>query len=95
MMPPDKTVRLRITGEVQGVGYRIWATRTAGRLGLRGWVRNRSDGSVEALATGAPEAVAAFVEACRQGPRAAQVNEVTLADAENDGSLGFAALPTK
>ena len=60
-MAPEETVRLRITGGVQGVGYRIWATRTASGLGLRGWVRNRSDGSVEALATGAPEQVAGSV----------------------------------
>jgi acylphosphatase len=95
MMPPEKTVRLRITGEVQGVGYRIWATRTASAHRLRGWVRNRADGSVEVLATGAPGAVAAFVVACRQGPRAAQVLAVSVADAEDDGSLGFSALPTE
>jgi len=45
-MPPEKTVRLHITGRVQAVGYRLWATRTAASLGLRGWVRNRADGSV-------------------------------------------------
>jgi acylphosphatase len=89
------TLRLRITGKVQGVGYRIWAMRTAANLGLRGWVRNRRDGSVEVLVTGAPEAVAAMVEACRQGPRGARVSEVTAADAEDDGSLGFSALPTE
>jgi acylphosphatase len=92
---PETTVRLRITGRVQGVGYRLWATRTAATLGLRGWVRNRSDGSVEALATGIPDAVAALVEACRQGPLGARVTAVTAADAEDDGSLGFAALPTE
>ena len=91
----EKTVRLRITGRVQGVGYRLWATRTAASLRLRGWVRNRPDGSVEALATGAPEAVAALVEACRQGPYGARVTAVTVTEAEDDGSLGFSALPTE
>ena len=91
----ETTVRLRITGEVQDVGYRIWATRTAVGLGLRGWVRNRFDGSVEVLATGAADAVAAMVEACRRGPRAARVAAVTVSDAEDDGSRGFAALPTE
>jgi acylphosphatase len=91
----EKTVRLRITGNVQGVGYRLWATRTAAGLGLRGWVRNRLDGSVEALATGAAEAVAALVKGCRQGPYGARVTAVTVAEAEDDGSLGFAALPTE
>jgi acylphosphatase len=95
MMAPEKTVRLRITGEVQGVGYRIWAVRTAAGLGLRGWVRNRTDGSVETLATGAPDAVAALVEACRRGPSAAGVAAVTVSDAENDGSRGFDPLPTE
>ena len=92
---PEKTVRLRITGRVQGVGYRLWATRTAASLGLRGWVRNRSDGSVEVLGTGAPEDVTTLVEACRQGPLGACVTAVTVTDAEDDGSLGFAALPTE
>ena len=46
MTPDRRTVRLFITGRVQGVGYRIWCVREAGRLGLDGWVRNRRDGSV-------------------------------------------------
>ena len=94
-MPLEKTVRLRITGEVQGVGYRIWATRTAAGLRLRGWLRNRFDGSVEVLATGAADAVAAMVEACGHGPRAAQVTAVAVSDAEDDGSRDFGALPTE
>jgi acylphosphatase len=95
MTMSEKSVRLQITGRVQGVGYRLWATRTAASLGLRGWVRNRRDGSVEALATGAPEAVAALIEACRQGPRAARVGAVSVAEAGDDGSPGFTALPTE
>jgi acylphosphatase len=94
-MAPEKTVRLRITGNVQGVGYRIWATRTAAGLGLRGWVRNRSDGSVEALATGAPEQIAVLIEACRRGPYGARVTEVTAVPDEDDGSIGFTAVPTE
>jgi acylphosphatase len=91
----EKTVRLRITGRVQGVGYRLWATHIAACLGLRGWVRNRSDGSVEVLATGILENVAALVEACRQGPSGARVTAVTVADAEDDGSIGFTPLRTE
>ena len=94
-MPPEKTVRLRITGRVQAVGYRLWATRTAASLGLRGWVRNRDDGSVELMATGAPDAVSAIIAACWQGPRAAKVTAVSVAEAEDDGSLGFNARPTE
>ena len=89
-----RTVRLAITGRVQGVGYRIWAERTAAALGLRGWVRNRRDGSVELLATGEDEPIARLIEACRQGPLAAVVTDVATSDAEDDGSTGFCARPT-
>ncbi|HVH80570.1 MAG TPA: acylphosphatase [Stellaceae bacterium] len=89
-----KTVRLTMAGTVQGVGYRIWAERTALQLGLRGWVRNRADGSVELLATGDDDAIAALVKACWRGPRPAEVSEVTVANAEDDGSTGFGMRPT-
>ena len=81
--------RLTIQGRVQGVGYRWWASETAHRLGLAGWVRNRADGSVEALAIGAPEAIERFVAACRQGPAHAAVTSVDVAPADDDGSAGF------
>jgi acylphosphatase len=89
-----RSVRLIVTGRVQGVGYRMWAARTATALGLRGWVRNRSDGSVELLATGGDAAIAALVEACRRGPPAAAVTDVTVNDADDDGSTGFSMRPT-
>lgn len=89
-----ETVRLQITGNVQGVGYRLWATRQAARLGLRGWVRNRLDGTVEALVTGDPAAVAVMIEACRTGPRGARVTNVAATRDEDDGSVGFDARPT-
>ncbi len=89
-----RTVRLRIEGQVQGVGYRIWAMRVAASLGLDGWVRNRPDGTVELLATGAEPALAALIEACHDGPAGAGVTAVESADDEADGSRGFAARPT-
>jgi acylphosphatase len=89
-----RTVRLAITGRVQGVGYRIWAERTAARLGVAGWVRNRADGSVELHASGSEGAVAALIEACRQGPRAAVVTDVAVEDTADDGCVGFGARPT-
>jgi acylphosphatase len=89
-----ETARLRITGNVQGVGYRLWATRTAARLGLRGWVRNRSDGSVEALVTGASEGVAEMIAASRTGPPGARVLDVAVTPDEDDGSKGFVPRPT-
>jgi len=89
-----RSVRLVITGRVQGVGYRFWAERTASALGVRGWVRNRSDGGVELFATGEEAAIASLIEACRRGPRAALVSDVAVKDAEDDGSIGFSARPT-
>ena len=89
-----RSARLRITGRVQGVGYRAWALQIASRLGLRGWVRNRSDGSVEALVIGEDDAVARIVEACREGPFGARVSDVAISDADDDGSVGFTAKPT-
>jgi acylphosphatase len=84
-----RSVHLRITGRVQGVGYRAWAIETARRLGLRGWVRNRAEGSVEMLVIGADDPVAAMIEACREGPFAARVAEVGVSAAADDGSDGF------
>ena len=95
MSAAKETVRLRISGKVQGVGYRFWANRTAARLGLRGWVRNRLDGSVEALVTGDPDAVAAMIEACRDGPPGARVSDVAAAPDEDDGSIDFDARSTE
>jgi acylphosphatase len=89
-----RTVRLRITGRVQGVGYRLWAERTATARGLRGWVRNRIDGSVEILMIGDDGAVSAMIEACRRGPPAARVDAARVAEAEDDGSSGFTARAT-
>ena len=90
-----RTIRLRIAGRVQGVGYRLWAIDTAASLGLRGWVRNRADGAVELLASGTEDAVAAMVGAARQGPAAARVSGVEIVDDKDDGSLGFTARPTE
>ena len=89
-----RTVRLVITGRVQGVGYRAWAIDAARRLRLRGWVRNRADGSVELLATGEDDAVAALIAACHDGPFAAGVADVAVSDANDDGSPAFRPLPT-
>jgi acylphosphatase len=85
----EKTLRLRIEGRVQGVGYRDWAVREAQSRGLRGWVRNRRDGSVEALLIGDAAEVEDMVNACRRGPRLAQVTAVNAAPEADDGSLGF------
>lgn len=71
-------VHLVVAGRVQGVAFRARAVAEATRLGLSGWVRNRMDGTLEARAEGAPEAVEAFVAWCHRGPPAAQVEEVQV-----------------
>ena len=70
------TRQVTITGRVQGVGYRAWVEHEATRRNLEGWVRNRRDGSVEALFTGPAEVVSAMIEACRRGPASARVEAV-------------------
>jgi len=83
-----------IRGRVQGVGYRAWTMNQAERRKLRGWVRNRRDGSVEALLIGEDEAVNAMIALCRKGPLAARVEAVEAMPAPDDGSAEFLALPT-
>ena len=87
--------RLAITGRVQGVGYRDWAMETAQRLGLSGWVRNRNDGSVEALVAGDDQAVGRMIQACRQGPTLARVDAVDVEPVDLDVlPSGFTRRPT-
>lgn len=85
---------LRIEGRVQGVGYRDWLVREAQRLGLSGWVRNRSDGSVEALVSGEEPAVQVLLSACRRGPRLARVDHIEESLADPPEQQGFRRLPT-
>jgi acylphosphatase len=74
-----------IRGRVQGVGYRMWSEDLAERLGLEGWVRNRRDGSVEAVFAGPEQAVMAAIESCRGGPRGAHVDTIDVE--EGDANL--------
>ncbi len=89
-----KAVRVQIEGRVQGVWYRGWTVQEAVRRGLRGWVRNRSDGSVEALFAGPAPDVDAMVEACWRGPPAARVARVITTVAAEPEAAGFHALGT-
>jgi acylphosphatase len=70
-----------VRGRVQGVGFRAWTERVALSHGLKGWVRNRHDGAVEAVFIGADEAVTAMVEACRSGPHGAFVEALDQREA--------------
>ncbi|WP_347310589.1 acylphosphatase [Defluviimonas sp. SAOS-178_SWC] len=73
---------VRVTGRVQGVAYRAWARAEGMRLGLRGWVGNRDDGSVEALIAGPEPQVEAMITAMGEGPGAARVTDVWTEPAE-------------
>lgn len=86
--------RLVIHGRVQGVWYRGWAVEEARALDLDGWVRNRRDGSVEALIAGPDAAVAEMIVRCRAGPPAARVERVEVEDSDEAVPLGFAQRPT-
>jgi acylphosphatase len=76
--------RVVIRGRVQRVGYRAWTEYTALELGLEGWVRNRSDGTVEAMFAGPANDVAAMIEACRLGPPGARVEAIDRQEATQD-----------
>ena len=86
--------RLVIAGEVQGVGYRDWMVAQATRLGVSGWVRNRADGTVEALVSGDAASVEELLRACRRGPRAAFVTEIDEELADPPVEPGFRRLRT-
>lgn len=77
-------LQLTIRGQVQGVGYRAWLEEQARASGLEGWVRNRRDGTVEALFSGHPTAVADMVALCRHGPPSARVANVVSETADED-----------
>ena len=89
-----------IRGRVQGVGYRAWVEHQARTLALEGWVRNRRDGSVEALFAGPPKHVADMVALCRHGPPSSRVDSVTSETADVDelnlrrAGEAFSVLPT-
>jgi acylphosphatase len=72
----DAIRQVLIRGTVQGVGFRYWTRRTATARGLEGWVRNRRDGSVEAVFAGPEQAVAEMIALCRRGPASARVDAV-------------------
>ena len=89
-----------VRGRVQGVGYRAWVAHTADGLGLEGWVRNRRDGSVEAVLAGQADVVEQMIEHCRRGPSHARVETVVateagaeMLDLRTDGEM-LSILPT-
>ena len=87
--PPTDTVRVLISGFVQGVNFRHWLEGEALSRDLDGWVRNLRDGRVEALIHGDARAVSDLVRACRHGPALARVDTVHSEPAVFDGLTGF------
>ncbi|RYE81969.1 MAG: acylphosphatase [Hyphomicrobiales bacterium] len=85
----SRSAHLNIRGRVQGVGYRDWAVRKARELSLDGWVRNRLDGSVEAVIAGNETLVAAMIAACHSGPPSAHVDTIDVSDWNEPVSRGF------
>ena len=86
---------LSIHGRVQGVFYRGWAVEKARELGLAGWVRNRGDGTVEAIVQGDADLVARFIAFAESGPAAAHVERIEAIDIATDDSLDrFSQYPT-
>ena len=78
-----------VHGLVQGVGFRYAVAAAARSRGVAGWVRNRSDGSVEAVFEGDPEGVESLVRLCREGPRGAEVLRADIEDEVPEGLVGF------
>jgi acylphosphatase len=89
----ENTRHLVVTGEVQGVGFRYSMALRAEQLGVTGWVRNRRDGSVEAMIEGPPEQLAALIEWARRGPPSAAVAHVAV-ELGTGSYTGFAQYPT-
>lgn len=81
--------RIVVSGRVQGVFFRDSTRSTASSHGVRGWVRNRDDGTVEAHLEGADDAVDAVIAWARRGPSRAQVTGVSVSDAAPEGLSGF------
>jgi len=84
-----RAVRVVVSGRVQGIGFRAAAQRRASLLGVSGWVRNLSDGSVEVHAEGDDEIVGEFLAWCRMGPGAARVDEISVVDTVVEDLSGF------
>jgi acylphosphatase len=92
----ERIIHVRVSGRVQKVGYRAWTEGQADARGLMGWVRNRQDGSVEAVFAGTAAAVAGMAQACWRGPTAAEVAVVDVQEVGDDmlGTASMAAFLT-
>jgi acylphosphatase len=90
----NRAVHVIVRGRVQGVGYRAFVEREAAARRLAGWVRNRRDGTVEAVLVGTDASVDSMLVACRQGPRSALVDGLDVANYTGPPLFGFGVVPT-
>lgn len=88
-MSENRSILVRISGRVQGVGFRDWAQLRASELGLSGWVRNLAGGEVEALFTGPSGTIDTMLSACRRGPQLARVDAVQVIETTETASGPF------
>ncbi|MDE3016480.1 MAG: acylphosphatase [Pseudomonadota bacterium] len=86
--------RVVISGRVQGVGFRAWTVATARNFNLQGWVRNCSNGTVEAVFSGEETNITAMIESCKSGPPAARVESIDQFSWKEEITGGFIARPT-
>lgn len=93
-MPESKAVKVRISGQVQGVFFRAWTREQAMKLGVVGWIRNRLDGDVEGLFVGPKAAVESLIAACREGPPSAVVSDIKIEPAKGITPESFEIKPT-
>jgi acylphosphatase len=93
-MTSQHAIHVTIRGRVQGVGYRAWVEYQASASELEGWVRNRRDGSVEALFAGPAGDVRQMLARCHEGPRSAHVTAVTILEEGSESPMAFEVLPT-
>jgi acylphosphatase len=89
-----ESVHVIISGRVQGVGYRVWTRSQARQKGLKGWVRNRADGTVEAVFAGDSAQIKAMLEACYDGPLASRVKTITSQPWQGEIPSDFEQRPT-
>jgi len=89
-----RRIRVRVTGLVQGVGYRVTTARAAEAQGVTGWVRNRGDGTVEAELEGDVDALEAVLARMRRGPAGARVDGLSVDELPPAGDTGFEVRPT-
>ena len=88
-MAMTEAIHVIVTGRVQGVGFRDWTRRAARQLSLKGWVRNRDDGTVEAHVEGDRDSLDRLSEMLKNGPPAASVADVTVTRTDPEGAVDF------